>query len=201
MSWDFYLCDPATMETLELPNKHLMTGGTYRADYDEKTGEFTPSAIAEAWLNVTYNYSRYYYEASDRDLRFYVDKNENYIDLNTPIEDCINQGIRALNNRTGEQSICMFDDLIMRIKGRYFKDDDWITTKRTIKVKNYNGKEIDFRDRRYLDLLEQPYDKEIDVYEGDTSNYWFATAALALRPLYQLKTMATLRPDGVWKVE
>ena len=42
--------------------------------------------------------------------------------------------------------------------------------------------------------------EEFDISEGDTSNYWYATAANALIPLYQLITMAKMRPDGVWDV-
>lgn len=200
MSWDFSLCDPVTGNTLDLPNKHLMSGGTYRADYNEDTGEFTPSAITEAWLNVTYNYSRYYYEASANDLRFYIDKEGNYVkDNNT--NNIENYGIRALDGRTAVESISMIDDLINRIKNKYYVDGDWITTKRTVKVKNHNGREVNYYDSNYLSYPEEPYEKEIEVYEGDTTNYWFDTAVLALKPLYQLKTMATLRPDGVWEVE
>ena len=37
MSYDIRLKDPVTDETLDLPVKHVMTGGTYQADYDEQT--------------------------------------------------------------------------------------------------------------------------------------------------------------------
>ena len=62
MSYDIWLKDRVTEERIQLPVKHLMTGGTYRADYDERTGTFSPAAISDAWLNITYNYGRYYYE-------------------------------------------------------------------------------------------------------------------------------------------
>jgi len=55
MSYDIRLKDPVTDETLGLPLKHVMTGGTYQADYDEQTRTFSPKPISEAWLNVTYN--------------------------------------------------------------------------------------------------------------------------------------------------
>ena len=58
MSYDIRLKDPVTDETLDLPLKHVMTGGTYQADYDEQTRTFSPKPISEAWLNVTYNYGR-----------------------------------------------------------------------------------------------------------------------------------------------
>ncbi len=53
MSYDIRLKDPVTDETLDLPLKHVMTGGTYQADYDEQTRTFSPKPISEAWLNVT----------------------------------------------------------------------------------------------------------------------------------------------------
>ncbi|MBR1856459.1 MAG: hypothetical protein IJ803_05245 [Oribacterium sp.] len=51
-----------------------MTGGTYQADYDEQTRTFSAKPISEAWLNVTYNYGRYYYDATDGDSRFAHDE-------------------------------------------------------------------------------------------------------------------------------
>ena len=37
-----------------------------------------------------------------------------------------------------------------------------------------------------------------DISEGPCKDYWEATAANAIRPLYQLLAMARLRPDGIW---
>ena len=36
-------------------------------------------------------------------------------------------------------------------------------------------------------------------YEGPDENYWSSTAANAIRPLYQLKALAEMRPDCIWK--
>ena len=47
MSYDIRLKDPVTDETLDLPVKHVMTGGTYQADYDEQTRTFSPKPISE----------------------------------------------------------------------------------------------------------------------------------------------------------
>ena len=38
MSYDIRLKDPVTDETLDLPVKHVMTGGTYQADYPGTDG-------------------------------------------------------------------------------------------------------------------------------------------------------------------
>lgn len=48
MSYDIYLVDPVTRETLLADNNHHMTGGTYRV-----------GGTRELHLNVTYNYSNY----------------------------------------------------------------------------------------------------------------------------------------------
>lgn len=50
MSYDIYLKDPVTGETLELEAAHHMRGGTYAM-----------SGTTEAWLNITYNYENWYY--------------------------------------------------------------------------------------------------------------------------------------------
>lgn len=50
MSFDIDLCDPVTGDTLELDAPHLMRGGTYAI-----------GGIAEASLNVTYNYAPHYF--------------------------------------------------------------------------------------------------------------------------------------------
>ena len=52
MSYDIRLLDPVTKETIQFENPHFMRGGTY-AMY----------GTTEAWLNITYNYSRWYYKA------------------------------------------------------------------------------------------------------------------------------------------
>lgn len=51
MSYDICLNDPVTGETLELDTPHDMRGGIYAA-----------GGTRECWLNVTYNYARWYYE-------------------------------------------------------------------------------------------------------------------------------------------
>ncbi len=49
MSYDISLVDPVTKETLELDFIHCMRGGTYAMN-----------GTTEAWLNITYNYGRFY---------------------------------------------------------------------------------------------------------------------------------------------
>ena len=49
MSYDLYLNDPITGETLTLDTPHQMRGGTYQL-----------GGSKELWLNITYNYTKFY---------------------------------------------------------------------------------------------------------------------------------------------
>lgn len=50
MSYDIYLCDHVTHETLEVDDTHFVAGGTRSI-----------GGTKELWLNVTYNYGHFYY--------------------------------------------------------------------------------------------------------------------------------------------
>ena len=120
MSYDISLVDPVSKETLVVESPHFMQGGTYQL-----------GGTTELWLNITYNYSKYYYEV-------YPEK-----------------GIREIYGKSGFESVKILEDLISGIESRH------------------------------------------DV--SDVSNdYWESTAGNAVRPLYQLLTMAKMRPDGIW---
>ena len=60
MSYDIYLKDPVTQEVIEFDEPHQMKGGMYAV-----------GGTTEAWLNVTYNYAQYYYDATEGDDRFF----------------------------------------------------------------------------------------------------------------------------------
>ena len=51
MSYDISLVDPVTRKTLEVESPHQMRGGNYAV-----------GGTSEAWLNITYNYGRFYYD-------------------------------------------------------------------------------------------------------------------------------------------
>ena len=200
MSYDIRLKDPVTDETIQLPVKHLMTGGTYRADYDERTKTFSPAAISDAWLNVTYNYGQYYYEATEGDARFAHDEiSAYYADGTTgPVET--EYGIRGIYGKSGAESIDMLRDMIRRIESRYKTNGEWIVTSRErLRYWSKEGQEVDFH---YVlrhgseGVVREKFSE--DISEGPNSNYWEATAANAIKPLYQLMAMAQLRPDGIW---
>lgn len=148
MGYDISLIERSTGETIELPVKHVMAGATCCAEYDEKTGKFFVKPTTEAWLSVTYNYSKYYFDAAENDERFYGnDRTGNYTNL----------GIRGIYGKIGVESIPMLKDMAARIQER-------VATKSII-----------------------------------AEDYWTASAANAVKPIYQLLAFAELRPDGIWE--
>ena len=56
MSYDMYLVDPVTKETLETTTEHFMTGGTYAV-----------GGTKEMWLNITYNYGEIFRKVMGKD--------------------------------------------------------------------------------------------------------------------------------------
>ena len=201
MSYDIYLKDPVTNETLNLPFKHTMTGGTYAADYDPNTDTWSPKPISEAHLNITYNYSKYYEEATDKDPRFAHDEVSCYYADGTTGDIVTEYGIRGIYGKTGADSIPMLNDMVSRIRNKYYDGEEWITTDDTErKYFNSNGQEIDFHTYLYLDENSRFVEEfPVKKYEGETSNYWKPTAANAIKALLKLLAFAKLRPDGIWK--
>lgn len=139
MSYDISLCDPVTKETIRLPIRHMMIGGTFHAEMVD--GQLVPGATDEAWLNITYNYGHYYHEALENDS-----------DYGSMSEE----GIRCIYDKSGAESIPILDRMIENI------------------IKKYPNLQ-------------------------SSSNYWEDVPGNAIRPLYQLKAMASLRPDGIWR--
>lgn len=189
MSYDISLKDPVTKETIEITEPHFMRGGTYRV-----------GGTTELWLNITYNYSHYYYEATDKDPRFAHDEVSCYYADGTkgPIET--EYGIRGIYGKTGAESIPMLEDMIRRITEKYQKGGEWIETERA-KARWYdeNGNEV--QDPFNMILQGKQVTKEeytVIVSEGDTDDYWEETAVNAIKPLHQLIAMARMRPDGIW---
>ena len=198
MSYDIYLKDPISKETLELPTAHMMGGGTVHAEM--VNGRLVQAPTTEAWLNITYNYAPYYYEVTDGDSRFAHDEVSAYYADGTqgPVET--QYGIRGIYGKTGAESIPMLQDMISRITAAYQKDGEWITTTRT-KYRMLDKRGVEIHDPIWAILHNVPHTEEeyqIDVNEGPDTDYWEPTAGNAIRPLRQLMAMAQLRPDGIW---
>ena len=126
-------------------------------------------------MNVTYNYGGYYKEVYEK-------------------------GIRQIYGLSGVDSISILENMIATITDKYKKDDVWTSTKRT-KVICYDEEENELENMLVLLKQQTPAKEEIveyEVNEGDTSDYWMATAANAIRPLHQLIALAKMRPDCIW---
>lgn len=181
MSYDISLKDRVTGETLHTTEPHMMTGGTYAI-----------GGTTEMWLNITYNYSHYYYEATEGDARFANDGGDGNV----------RYGIRGIYGKTGAESIPMLRDMIANIENRYKRDGEWISTKRE-KAKHYDGAGIEISQSEALsraihgdEVFSSHYVAEVN--EGPNADYWEPTAANAISPLYKLLAFAQMRPDGVW---
>lgn len=201
MSYDIRLVDRVSGEVVQLPFAHLMTGGTFVADYDPFTDRFIPKPITDATLNITYNYAHYFYEATEGDPRFAHDEVSAYYADGTQGPIQTEYGIRGIYGKSGAESIQMLRDMIDRIEGKYKSDGNWIeTTRHRVKYYDRDGRELDVVD--IFGKTEESYTKsEYDemISEGPNENYWEDTAGNAIRPLWYLLTMAQLRPDGVWE--
>lgn len=195
MSYDIRLKNKATGETARMKHPQYVRGGTVRAVMDERTGQLVQAEQVEADINITYNYSHYYYEATDGDIRFAHDKVSAYYADGTTGPVKTEYGIRGLYGVTPAESIPMLIDMIEKIKAKYTDESgEWIDTERTKTVYYKNGRQIS--EKHIIDaIMHKDYDetKEVKymVNEGDMSDYWQATAANAIKPLQDMIVMAT----------
>ena len=95
MSYDISLCDPVTHKPLKADSTHFIAGGM-RAMGGTK----------ELWLNVTYNYSHFYYQPE------VFGKN----------------GIRSIYGKTGAESIPMLEKAISALGDDVDDSDYWHAT-------------------------------------------------------------------------
>ena len=220
MSYDFYLRDPVSKEKLQVPG-HMMYGGNIKCDYID--GKLIPTTTTEAYLNITYNYGRYYYEAFPDSGD--EEKSRQHDD------DCkkygigyVWGGIRVLNGLSGAEAIPVLEEMIRRIEEKYKNPDgNWIISKRerTYFINRETGQRegkgfiplIAFlnikknagSDEEAARIFDEKYQECSESYEmdegSDGGSYWEETAANAIRPLYQLIALSRMRPDGVWSEE
>lgn len=95
MSYDIQMKDPKTGETLHYEEPHEITGGTYAL-----------GGTTEVWLNITYNYSTFYYETLDSEL-----------------------GIRVLYGMTGREAAPLLRRAIRALGYRDTDEDYWKPTR------------------------------------------------------------------------
>ena len=217
MSYDLYLRDPVTKKELQVPG-HMMYGGNVACTVID--GRLVPTTTTEAYLNITYNYSKYYYEAfpskEDNQEQYAKDASEFSI-VSTE------GGIRSLNGMFGANAIPFLHEMIRRITRKYQSDDgNWLITKREEKywVNRSTGERKEYPEvlTEYLRLstkyksgeeasqkMDEKYESKTEIIEidegGSGDSYWTATAANAIKPMYQLIALSQMRPDGVWSEE
>lgn len=92
MSYDISLCDPVTHKTIEFDTKHMITGGNR-----------VLGGTAEAWLNITWNYSQHFCRVLGED------------------------GIRTIYGMTGAESIPVLKAAIAKL-GDDVSPDYWEAT-------------------------------------------------------------------------
>jgi hypothetical protein len=93
MSYDIYLKDPVTKKTIIFDFVHQMAGGTRAI-----------GGTNEAWLNITYNYSRHFYKHLDSD-----------------------DGIRTIYGKTGAETIPLLQAACDKLGDDMF-DNYWLPT-------------------------------------------------------------------------
>lgn len=91
MSYDIYLIDRVTKETVHFDTSHQMAGGTYAV-----------GGTTEAWLNVTYNYAQWYYKDG-----VFPDRGEKGNDFHDGLT-----GIRSIYGLSGADSIPVLEHAI-----------------------------------------------------------------------------------------
>lgn len=194
MSYDINIINKNTEETMYLHQPQFIRSGTVPAELNPATGRLEQSQQREASINITYNYSHYYYEATEGDERFAHDG----------IPGTTEYGIRGLYGKNMRESINMLCDMIERIKDKYQDEEGtWLVSKRTRTI--YFDKDGN-EEKNYISAIlrgEECTSKEekYEVSEGDTDNYWEATAANAIMSLQNMVLMATdmlTEKDAVW---
>lgn len=199
MSYDIELINRKTKQPLLLSQPQYIRGGTVKAKLDENDN-LVQTKETEASINITYNYSHYYVEATRDDRRFF--KQEANAKGNVTENSA---GIRGLYGKTAAESLPMLRDMIERIKKKYMDQEtgEWSVTKRK-KVHFYDENGVEYKDPINAIINSLPYRKEEEIYEvseGDTSNYWEGTAANAIIPLMDMLYMVVehlFDEEAVW---
>lgn len=195
MSYDISLVNGITGTPCTMAKK-LIRGGTVPAEYDKSTGRLVQVSQTDCNVNITYNYSQYFYNATQDDPDFAHEE---------PYEEEIVYGIRGLYGKTAKESIPMLKSMIARIDwANKDEEGNWITRIRTKQQYFYkDGTECKDPIRTILHGETGIITKEeqYTVSEGDTTDYWEATAANVIIQLKDMLAMAIENennPDAIW---
>ena len=111
MSYDIYLRDRVTKETVHFDTPHQMAGGTYAV-----------GGTTEAWLNITYNYAQWYYKDG-----VFPDRGEAGKDFHDGLT-----GIRSIYGLSGADSIPILEHAIKSLESA----EDGLSEKEIQEYKN-----------------------------------------------------------------
>ena len=125
MSYDITLNDPSTGEVSKVES-FLMTGGTVPCRSVD--GQLVQAEQTDAWINITYNYAKYYYAVTEGDERFAHRRS-------TSGE--VDYGIRGIYGKTGAESIPLLQLMIHRIHERYIYSDGKLLDERETDTSDY----------------------------------------------------------------
>ena len=115
MSYDIYLNNPETGEVSKV-NSFLMSGGTVPCR--NVNGQLVQTEQTDAWINITYNYAKYYYAVTEGDERFAHTGSAS---------GNVGYGIRGIYGKTGAESIPLLQLMINRIHERYiYSNGKWL---------------------------------------------------------------------------
>ena len=124
MSYTLYMLDKDGNEAY-LPVLFKAGGAVYKADYDPCNGVFNPSYTDDTWLSITYNYGRYYFEATEGDERFAHQEVSAYYADGTKGPIVTRYGLAGLDGKTGSEAAQMLYDVVKRIQDKYMVDGKW----------------------------------------------------------------------------
>ena len=190
MSYDISLVSRKDGKEMTLKDPFYVHGGTVRAEM--VNGRLVQARETEASINITYNYSSYYKQAT---------KNE---EIFTKKDEDGNRvtGIRAIYGMTPAESIPLLLYMIAAIEtANKDENGEWMVTERTqTRYFDEDGEEVTDASRLFSGKEFRKVEETYTISEGDTSNYWCATAANAIRPLRDMIHMATdcLMDDCFW---
>jgi hypothetical protein len=182
-------------------------------------GKLIPTTTTEAYLSITYNYSKYYHDAFPG-----IEENPDQYEMDKKIFHLVETcgGIRSHNGISGLNAVPILEEMICRIERKYRTSDGWIDAEqKDVWFENKKNRSIrkdqtdlfieflnlkndgmnDEEAEKYLNEQWKRCEKIIIVNEGETKNYWSPTAANAIRPLYKLIALSRMRPDGIWSEE
>lgn len=140
MSYDIYLKNPVDGKTIEFDSKHMMTGGMYAL-----------GGTTEAWLNVTYNYAKWYYMDG-----VFADTTEE------------SKGIRTIYGMTGADSIQVLTNAIDKLEN--CKDDMSVEERKEYEEQGAKGYWLPTRKnaiRPLYQLLAMAKMRPDGVWDGD----------------------------------